>query len=58
MTGESHSQSVLMSVRTDKGLAQYSKIQNCEEMGQVNVRNISARKNEAFSMLPNLACLL
>lgn len=58
MTGESHSQLLLKSVRTDKGLAQYSKIPNCEEMGQVNVRNTAARKNEVFSMLPNLVCLL
>lgn len=44
VTGESHSQSVLKSVRTDKGLAQYSKIPNCREMGQVNGRNTAARK--------------
>lgn len=34
----------LMSVGTDKFLAQYSEMQNCEEIGQVNIRHLAAGK--------------
>lgn len=34
----------LVSVGTDKGSAQYSKIQNCEEMDQANISCLAAGK--------------
>lgn len=43
----------LMSVGTEKGLAQYSKIQNWEETGQLSW----CWKNEVHGMLSDLASL-
>lgn len=38
----------LMPVGTDEGVAQYSKIQNWEEMGQVNICCLAAGKMKSM----------